>query len=76
MRFLPDADERAYKKARKRLQQVLLTRGVFEVRQWANTSLWAVQEALEANRPEALPQARLGIVGVLAAVDTLLDIEG
>ena len=73
MRFFKAPDEKAYDKARKRLDKVDRLR----VQDWAETSLWTVQEGLEGARrdsdPAALQQARLGVVGLLAAVDSLLD---
>lgn len=71
MRFFKDSDERTYSKAKKRLGRV--DQGV--VVDWANTTLWAVQEGLEGAQDDraALLQARTGVVTLLAAVDTLLD---
>jgi hypothetical protein len=71
VKFFKDNDEKAYDKARKRLQIV----DQHQVHHWADASLWAVQEGLERGRYDraALVQARTGTVGLLAALDTLLD---
>jgi hypothetical protein len=69
VRFLPDKDERAYSKARRRLRGIRS----LEVQNWGLTSLWAVQEGLEHLDRAALQQARTGVVGILASIDTLLD---
>lgn len=70
MKWLKDPDQKAYEKARDRLSRVSTTM----THQWAQTSLWAVQEGLEhPEDPAALQQARTGVLGLLAAVDTLLD---
>jgi glutathione S-transferase len=72
-RFFKDSDEKAYDKARRRLGKIRS----MEVLSWAETSLWAVQEGLEHYRGRtdraALEQARTATVGLLAAIDTLLD---
>lgn len=56
----------AYHKAYRRLGQV--SQG--EVIDWANTSIWGVQAALENGDLESV---KLGAIGLLAAADTLLD---
>ena len=66
-------DDFFYKKAKRRLGKV----DHVQTLSWADTSLWAIQEALDVYRrernPAALEEARKGAVGLLAAVDTLLD---
>lgn len=70
MKFFRDSDEKAYDKVRKRLSRV----SVLQVRDWANTTLWTVQEGLEhSDDRAALEQARTGTVALLASIDTLLD---
>lgn len=71
MRFFWSSDEKAYDKVKKRLDSVSPT----QVHDWAEGSLWAIQEGLEGGRRDSagLQQARTGIVGLLAAVDSLLD---
>jgi hypothetical protein len=73
VKFLGDSGDKAYRKVKKRLGTVSNGQTV----EWAEGSLWAVQEGLEAYRLHrdhaALQQARLGAVGLLAAVDSLLD---
>jgi hypothetical protein len=63
---LTRGDRRAYDKAKKRLDSVSET----QVRMWADSALWSVQQALEQGLPE---QCREGAVALLAAADSLLD---
>lgn len=64
---------REYKTARKRLGRVNSS----DVLLWADSGIWAVQAAMEAYQrtadPAALVQAQSGAVGLLAAVDVLVD---
>lgn len=73
MKFLKSAAQKGYEKAYTRLSRVTKQQAV----DWADASLWSVQEGLEGYRRAAdraaLEQARLGVVGLLAAVDSLLD---
>lgn len=66
-------DSAFYRQARGRLKRV----DPMEVFSWANTSLWAVQSDMElylrTKDRAALEEARKGAVGLLAAVDDLLD---
>ena len=66
-------DGQYYRKARKRLDSV----GTGHVQDWAHTSLWATQQALEGHQvtgdPAALDEARRGALGILAAIDVLVD---
>jgi hypothetical protein len=79
VRFFKTKDERAYDKAYARLSKTLESRPAV-VLQWAETSLWSIQEGLDGYRrssdPAALQQARTGLIGLLAAVDVLLDRTG
>lgn len=76
MKFLKFGDERTYDKARKRLDKVTVP----AAHDWAETSLWAIQEGLEGARSTrdraALQQARTGAIGLLAAIDSVLDRTG
>lgn len=73
MRFIPKGDEQTYRKAKKRLGKVKSGQAL----QWADTSLWTLQEGLDGYRATndraTLLQARTAAVAVLAAVDALLD---
>lgn len=71
MKFFRSADEKTYDKVKNRLEAVSLPQAL----DWANTTLWTIQEGLEhgAGDRAALDQARLNTVALLAAVDTLLD---
>jgi hypothetical protein len=70
MRFFRDSDEKAYDKVKARLDRVSLP----QTQDWANTTLWTVQEGLEkAHDRAALEQARTGAVALPAALDSLLD---
>lgn len=72
-RFIPGTDERVYTKVRKRLTKFNGT----EAAAWAETGLWTIQEGLEGflrhKDRAALQQARTAAVGLLAALDALLD---
>lgn len=59
-------DDWRYHRARKRLSRV----SPIQVRAWADSTLWATQQALEAGQYE---EARIGAIGLLAATDVLLD---
>jgi hypothetical protein len=71
MRFFRSADERLYDKVKNRLETVSRAQNL----DWANTTLWTIQEGLERGSADraALQQAREGTVALLAAVDSLLD---
>lgn len=70
MRFLRTGDEKTYDKVRGRLDRVSLPVTL----DWANSTLWVVQEGLEkAQDRAALLQAKEGTVSLLAAIDSLLD---
>lgn len=71
MRFFRNDDEKNYDKVKSRLDRVSLPQSL----DWANTTLWTVQEGLEkgAGDKAALTQARAGAVALLAAIDSLLD---
>jgi hypothetical protein len=71
MRFFRGSDEKDYDRVKKRLDSVSLPQAL----DWANTTLWTVQEGLErgAGDRAALQQARTGAVALLAVVDSLLD---
>ena len=70
MRFFRDSDEKTYDKVKRRLDSVSLP----ATQDWANTTLWTLQEGLEkAHDKAALEQARTHAVALLAAVDSLLD---
>lgn len=66
-------EDRDYKKARKRLDRVTET----QVQMWADSALWSLQSGLDGFRATsdvaALREARTGALGLLAAVDSLLD---
>lgn len=68
-------EDRDYKKAKKRLDSV----SSHHVQAWADSALWALQGGLDGFRatgdPAALREARTGAMGLLAAVDSLLDRE-
>jgi hypothetical protein len=63
---LSRGDRKVYDKARKRLDSV----SEAQVRMWADSALWSVQQSLEQGIPE---QCREGAVALLAAADSLLD---
>ena len=73
MRVFKSKDEREYIKAFKRLSRVSPDQRLA----WADSSLWAIQGVLDEYRrsgtPEALSEARTGVLGLLASVDSLLD---
>lgn len=73
MKVFKGKDERTYDKARKRLDRV----PPGEALSWADTTLWGVQQYLEAygreKSPALLQEARGGVVALLAAVDSALD---
>jgi hypothetical protein len=70
VRLFKDDALRAYKKARKRLDD----KNASVVVTWANSALWSIQEGLEHSVDDAaLRQARLGTISLLAAIDSLLD---
>lgn len=72
-RFFRDGDQKNYDKVKSRLDSVSLP----QTADWANSTLWAVQEGLErAHDPAALQQARDGTISLLAAIDSLLDRRG
>ncbi len=62
-----------YDKARKRLAKI----DPVHTRAWAESAIWSIQEALDADRrepdPAALDTVRTGAITLLAAADTLLD---
>ena len=66
-------DAAAYLKAKERLDKVKSGQAL----QWADTTLWTLQEGLDGFRATSdratLLQARTAAFGVLAAVDSLLD---
>ena len=63
-------DLSGYAKVKKRLDSVSKP----QVANWANTTLWTVQEGLEhADDRAALEQARINTLALLAALDSLLD---
>lgn len=66
-------DNALYKRAHGRLKKVSRAQTV----DWAQSSLWATQQALDGyaatDDPAALQEAKSGVVGLLAAVDVLLD---
>ena len=67
-----DTEWKDYHKAKKRLDQIPPS----QAHAWAESSLWATQAALEragTGDNDALHEARLGIIGVLASIDSLLD---
>jgi hypothetical protein len=72
-RLFRGADQKAYDKARKRLDKV---RGP-QVKDWADSTLWATQAGLDGFRVTAdeasLREAKVGAIGLLAAIDSLLD---
>ena len=73
MPWLRGAAEKYYRTASTRLKKVSGT----AVLSWADSSLWATQAGLDGWRATtdraALEEARLGAVGLLAAIDNLLD---
>lgn len=73
MRFRKDPDQKTYDKARNRLDKVDQT----QVHQWAENTLWATQRGLDGYRATAdeasLREAKQGALGLLAALDSLLD---
>ncbi len=62
-----------YRKAKKRLDKI----GGPAVHDWAHSTLWATQGGLDGYRatmdPAALVEARQGALGLLAAIDSMLD---
>lgn len=72
-RLFRGASQKAYDKARKRLDKV---RGP-QVQDWADSTLWATQAGLDGFRATAdaasLQEAKSGAIGLLAAIDSLLD---
>lgn len=62
-----------YQKARFRLGRVDASTASL----WADSNLWATQEYLDEFRrtgePAALQEAKKGAIGLLAAIDSLLD---
>lgn len=66
-------DNKHYQRARSRLSKTEAT----QVALWADSSVWAVQEQLDFYRRtravEGLEEARKGTLGLLAAIDDLLD---
>jgi hypothetical protein len=66
-------DTGVYKKVRSRLKKVSRT----QVMAWADSGVWSTQESLEmyarTQDYAALQQARTNVIGLLAAVDHLLD---
>lgn len=71
MKFFRNGDEKTYDKVKQRLDSVSLPAAL----DWANTTLWTVQEGLDkgAGDRAAIQQARANTVALLAAVDSLLD---
>lgn len=69
-KFLKDPDQKTYDKVKRRLDSVSLP----ATTDWANSTLWTVQEGLEkAQDRAALLQAKEGTVALLAAIDSMLD---
>ena len=66
-------DDWRYYRARKRLSKVSAS----HVLTWADSGLWAVQQALDVHRREnskaALEEAKTGAIGLLAAIEVMLD---
>lgn len=75
MKFLGDAHDRVHRKVKKRMGRVTTMENV----DWADNCLWAAQEALEQYRRSqdgaALAAAKESAVGLLGAIDALLDRE-
>lgn len=75
MKFLADKYDRVHRKVKKRMEKVSKGENV----DWADNCLWAVQEALEQYRRSqdgaALAAAKESAVGLLGAIDALLDRE-
>lgn len=69
-------DSLVYRRARKRLDRVSKQQTLM----WANSAVWSTQAFLEAYQKdgieEALDETRTALVGLLAAVDSLVDKAG